>query len=121
MANRGPGRPFRPGQSGNPGGRVKDQLSVAEVLRRKLTPEERADMLIELAMKAEDERVRLQARLAILERTEGKVRDTVDINHGGPTPDQQQLLNALRMTPHERRQALAQDAAAEADGGSDGD
>lgn len=126
MSKRGPGRPFQPGQSGNPGGRVANQLSVAEVLRRKLSPDERADMLIELAQQAEDERVRLQARLAIIERTDGKVKDTVDLNHSGVSPTQAALLDALRLTPHERRKKLAEaqgEAAAptEADGGSDDD
>lgn len=32
---------------------------------------------------------------------------------GGMTPEQQALLEALRMTPHERRQALAQDSTAD--------
>lgn len=105
MEKRAPGRPFKPGKSGNPGGRVKDCKSATEILRAKLTPEERADMLIEMAMSAKDERVKLQARLAIWDRTDGKVKDQLEVS-GGISPEQQALLDALRMTPHERRQAL---------------
>lgn len=99
---------WKAGQSGNPAGRPKSPESAAEVLRAKMPPEQRAQALVDLALTAEDENVRLRALLAIWDRTDGKVRETVDLNHGGPTPEQQAFLEALRMTPEERRKKLAE-------------
>jgi hypothetical protein len=73
---------WRPGQSGNPNGRKKGVVTVAMALRARITPEQRAGLLIDLAMRAESEDVKLRARLAILERSDGKVTDRLELTRG---------------------------------------
>ncbi len=53
---------------------------MAAVLRLKLSADDRADMLIKMARDSEDEQVRLKALLAIIERTDGKVKDEIEIS-----------------------------------------
>ena len=65
----GPGRPFQPGQSGNPGGRPPALLSRA--ILKKLTPERADKIAEELLKKAEEGDAWAIDRL--WERTEGKV------------------------------------------------
>lgn len=43
----------------------------------------------------------------LLNRLMGKPKETVDLNVGGASPEQEALLEAIRMTPHERRLAAA--------------
>ncbi len=75
---RGPGRPFKPGQSGNPGGRPKG-TSVTAVLRELLDqagPDSVAAPLLELAQGGD-----IQAIKVLLDRTEGKVKEQLE--HSG--------------------------------------
>ena len=74
---RGPGRPFQPGQSGNPNGRPK----MPEDVRKKLkaaTPEA-VQLLIDV-MKNEDEKtaLRMDAAKTIIERVYGKPTQPID-------------------------------------------
>lgn len=87
---------WKPGKSGNPAGRPRSKESIAEWLRQKLTAEQRADLLIDLAMKAVSEQVKLSARLAIIERTDGKVPNVVrtTLSTGG-------RLDLSNMTPEQ--------------------
>jgi hypothetical protein len=63
---------FAPGQSGNPGGRPKDEHRVAELARTyKL---EAIDTLVELMRDGKDERMRGTAAQALLDRGWGKRR-----------------------------------------------
>ena len=61
---------FAPGQSGNPGGRPKDEHRVAELARSYTV--EAIDTLVELMRDGKDERVRGTAAQALLDRGWGK-------------------------------------------------
>lgn len=61
-----PGRPFKPGQSGNPGGRPKGIAAIA----RKHT--DKAMEVLTEAMNSADERVKIAAAKEILDRGYGK-------------------------------------------------
>lgn len=60
---------WKKGQSGNPGGRPKAALHVRELARAKT--EEAMNTLIK-CLKSDDDRVRVQAATAILDRAWGK-------------------------------------------------
>ena len=64
------GKPFQPGQSGNPGGRPKS-TSITSILRQRLTDEDKikiADALIRGAIAGEMDKIR-----ELLDRHDGKV------------------------------------------------
>ena len=63
---------FAPGQSGNPGGRPKDEHRVAELARS--YPLEAIDTLVALMRDGKDERVRGTAAQALLDRGWGKAK-----------------------------------------------
>ena len=63
---------FAPGQSGNPGGRPKDEHRVAELARSYTV--EAIDTLVELMRDGKDERVRGTAAQALLDRGWGKAK-----------------------------------------------
>ena len=69
---------FAPGQSGNPGGRPKDEHRVAELARSYTL--EAIDTLVELMRDGKDERVRGTADQALLDRGWGKA--TVEVVTG---------------------------------------
>ena len=74
---------FKPGQSGNPGGRPKG-IAEVQALARKLT-ERCFEELERIAFTSEDERARLEAVKVILERAYGKAAQPVDGDgEGGP-------------------------------------
>ena len=54
-------------------------------------------------VKAKD---RIAAGNAVLDRLLGKALQTIDATVSDVTPEQQAMLAALRMTPHERRLAI---------------
>lgn len=64
-----PGRPFKPGQSGNPRGRPKKNPEAKEILKAAVPDAARA--LVEL-LQSKNEKIKLQAAQAILDRTQGK-------------------------------------------------
>ena len=66
---RGPGRPFQQGKSGNPGGRPKLAGHVREIARQHT---ERAIQVLVRSLESTDERVRIAAANAILDRGFGK-------------------------------------------------
>ena len=113
------GRPGQPGNvpanafrgSGNPGGRP----SYAKALAANGTNS--ADLLAKLVKKAvawlDDKADSKRAEYAHMWLTERVLRiarpkETMDLNVGGPSPEQTALLEALKLTPHERRKAIAQ-------------
>ena len=63
---------FAPGQSGNPGGRQKDEHRVAELARSYTL--EAIDTLVELMRDGKDERVRGTAAQALLDRGREKAK-----------------------------------------------
>ena len=63
---------FAPGQSGNPGGRPKDEHRVAELARSYTL--EAIHTLVELMRGGKDERVRGTAAQALLDRGWGKAK-----------------------------------------------
>jgi len=63
---------FAPGQSGNPGGRPKDEHRVAELARSYTL--EAIDTLVELMREGNDERIRGTAAQALLDRGWGKAK-----------------------------------------------
>lgn len=87
-------RPWKPGQSGNPGGRPKIPDEVKEALKA-ATPRAVA-RLVEL-MESADERVAIQACNSILDRSIGKAPAVPDMDEPGPE-------QKLHLTPE---QALA--------------
>ena len=76
------GRPFRKGQSGNPGGRPKETKAFKEWCREIMAKEGR-DSLLTLAQAASDERVRLGAWRVIAEYAYGKPTQPVDATLNG--------------------------------------
>lgn len=96
-------RPWRPGQSGNPGGRPK---IVAEVvsLARQYAPEAIAK-LVNLMRSAPKAETRLAAALALLDRGFGRApahdSPLVAVNIGGPPPP-----GGATLTPEEAYAAL---------------
>lgn len=85
------------------------------MLRSKLSAEDRAEMLISLATSAEDEQVQLKATLAIIDRTDGKVTDKLEITSDEMTPEEyaEELAviarEHLRSLPDEERIKLLTD------------
>ncbi len=106
---------FRPGQSGNPGGRRKelsskiredykgDVIAIFEVMRDLAlgrTPEgyEKAEI------KTSD---RVKAASEVLDRALGKAPQQIDGDiNVGITPRDAAVLAAIQLTPHERRKRL---------------
>ena len=82
---------FAPGQSGNPGGRPKDEYRVAELARSYTL--EAIDTLVELMRNASDDRVRGTAAQALLDRGWGKARQ--EIAHDTKDP-QEGYLDVLK-------------------------
>ena len=82
---------FAPGQSGNPGGRPKDEYRVAELARSYTL--EAIDTLVELMRNASDDRVRGTAAQALLDRGWGRARQEVIQETRGP---QDRYLEVLK-------------------------
>lgn len=72
---------FQKGQSGNPGGRPKEDSEV-KALARTAGPEA-IDKLVEL-MRGEDKRTALAAAQALLDRGYGKPAQAITGDEGGP-------------------------------------
>ena len=73
---------FAPGQSGNPGGRPKDEHRVGELAR--LYTVEAIETLVDLMRHGKDERVRGTAAQALLDRGWGKAKvEVVSSGEGG--------------------------------------
>lgn len=117
-----PGNPSRwkPGQSGNPGGSAK---TLIKQVREKFGDDvaKIVEVLRDLALgktvggyenaKASD---RVKAGAEVLDRVLGKAPQSIDATVTDVTESQRRMLEALSMTPHQRRQALdAQDTTAD--------
>ena len=75
--NRGAGRPFEKGQSGNPGGRPKSAGPLRELAREHT--EEALGVLV-AALSDEDARVRISAATALLDRGHGRPTAPIGID-----------------------------------------
>lgn len=78
-------RPFKPGQSGNPSGMSKNQAKVQK------TAEDHVEAAIEAlanGLKSKDEKVKISAALAILDRAMGKPKQSVEVSKSGRTLDE---------------------------------
>jgi hypothetical protein len=102
---RGPGRPFKPGQSGNPGGiskRAGEQIAEAKRLGASAAPY--AMRRLHQLSRSKDERVSLAAAVAILDRVGLRPFSTeperLEVTHAVD-------LEALRAKLVERARALA--------------
>jgi hypothetical protein len=73
----GPGRPFQPGQSGNPGGRKPIAAPVKAALAELNMP---AIARLRQLIGSDDEDIALRACLAVLERNLGKVMQPVEVD-----------------------------------------
>lgn len=118
---------FPPGRSGNPGGRGKGIERAAReeadgwAETQGITGEHAGlRALMRVGFKAiesdsTDPRDRFQWTKMLLERVGGKPREAIDLQVDGPLIDARMiaLVEAARMTPHERRNAIAE---LEADG-----
>lgn len=103
-------KPFEKGESGNPGGRPPGSLSFKSIAERlldgKINIEQAGEMrqitrrekmilnIINDAVNDEDPATRLKAVAYLVERTEGKVADKVDMTSNGETliPQQTTIL-----------------------------
>jgi len=75
------GKPFQPGQSGNPGGRPK-MPDALKARIAKLASKDAVDVL-QNALKSADERVRLQAAGMLMDRAWGKAITPSDVKVSG--------------------------------------
>ena len=82
---------FAPGQSGNPGGRPKDEHRVAELARSYTV--EAIETLVELMRDGKDERVRGTAAQALLDRGWGKAKVEVVTGAEGNYLDVLRVVN----------------------------
>ena len=82
---------FAPGQSGNPGGRPKDEYRFAELARSYTV--EAIDTLVELMRDGKDERVRGTAAQALLDRGWGKAKVEVVAGAEGSYLDVLRVVN----------------------------
>ena len=82
---------FAPGQSGNPGGRPKDEHRVAELARSYTL--EAIDTLVELMRDGKDERIRGTAAQALLDRGWGKAKAEVVTSAEGSYLDALRKIN----------------------------
>lgn len=72
------GRPFRPGQSGNPGGRPKEDVHVRELARQHTA--EAIETLTTIMRRGRTEAARVRATEALLARGWGQPGQLADID-----------------------------------------
>ena len=91
-----PANPWKPGQSGNPGGRPKGYIRFADALKRQLAKTDRrdktniekiAEKAVALAMKGDMDAIRW-----IADRTDGKVAQSIQV-------DSQQTVHVVPWLP----------------------
>lgn len=89
-------RPFKKGQSGNPAGRPKKVIDVAAIAR---DSSDKAMTKLAKLIDSEDERIALQAAIAVLDRAVGKPKQTVEKTEKKEPTDytSDELLSLARM------------------------
>jgi len=114
---------FSPGRSGNPGGKPSfvKACEAAGIDPKKL----RADLIAKAVAALEKLDPATASFRFILQLlfhyAHGKPKDHIDMNVTGISEEQLAHLEALAMTPHERRRRIAELRASEADGDGDED
>jgi len=93
---------FAPGQSGNPGGRPKDEHRVADLARSYTV--EAIDTLVELMRDGKDERVRGTAAQALLDRGWGKAKVEVVAGAEGSYLDVLRAVNESMLSKRNETQ-----------------
>ena len=103
------GKPWVKGQSGNPGGKKMGPINAARELIGSMTRDgaELFEILIGIARGGEKDADRVKAADILLERLYGKAPQQLDVTNT-VTPAQQALLDALALSPHERRVRAAE-------------
>lgn len=127
----GPGKPFESGKSGNPGGRPKGLARLVRDLIAAKVEEDpvlgKIDGWAKITLRLYDlatgridanEKDRTAAAKLLYDRAGGLPRQEVELS-GGVTPEQAALVEALKMSPHERDKRIAELRAQESDDGSD--
>lgn len=104
---------FFKGQSGNPAGRPKVGLTLAEAMRKRFPPDEIVKMAADLALQSADDKVRLSALQFIADRAYGKVLSTTEVTINDGTGQTARI--PWDQMPLERRKALL-NALTEVDG-----
>ena len=93
---------FAPGQSGNPGGRPKDEHRVAELARSYTL--EAIDTLVDLMRHGKDERMRGTAAQALLDRGWGKAKVEVVTGAEGSYLDVLRAVNESMLSQRNETQ-----------------
>lgn len=70
-------KPFQPGQSGNPNGRPKKHVTIAQLAEEN---SEKALKKLAKLIDSEDERIALAAAQAVLDRAVGKPKQSMDVS-----------------------------------------
>ena len=79
---RGKGRPFPPGQSGNPGGRKRVPPGLTEAFQA--SSWDAYQKLVDIMQSAKDPRVQAMCAIAILDRGLGRPTQPISGDDGGP-------------------------------------
>jgi hypothetical protein len=97
--------PFKPGTSGNPGGRPKktETLLEVEALARKYAPQA-LDVLLKIATEGKSDSARVAAATAILDRAFGRPRQTLQAQNESNV---QYFISDKPLTAEEWRQSIA--------------
>jgi hypothetical protein len=90
------GRPFKPGQSGNPGGRKKKPITelMERIVKKKANRDEIEEVIMEVIRSKRMASVLMLKEVA--ERTDGKVTDELEITGAISTYSDEELLAKLK-------------------------
>lgn len=115
---------WRPGQSGNPQGRPRSPLSLAERVREKVSPDELIDIALELARKGAAESTRIAALAWLSDR--GWAKPATQQNHlvarvGAVVPTRWALMSPEQRAAYLDARLMGSGDAIDVDPGEDTD
>lgn len=87
-------QPWKPGQSGNPGGKLKAEIRILDLARSK--SEDALKELIRLMEHSEDERIRYLCAVHILDRAFGKPKERTDKSDDKPVFTHEEKIEMLQ-------------------------